>query len=246
LARHNKNRRRCNISKKRLNISFFYKILIVLLFAVIISFFLVSLIDKRISLMLDKYIGIEVERLTTNIVSRAVDKITREENYNNYLIINKANELKIESISYNTKEINKLTDKISRTVQENLLNLENGDLDEFFISDKFKRGKFKNVRNGLVCDISLGSIKNSTLFANVGPTIPIKLTFIGQVNTELDVVTKEYGINNVLIEIYVIVKVRELASMPLTSEEREIVIREPIAIDIIKGEIPDYYGGITK
>jgi hypothetical protein len=34
--------------------------------------------------------------------------------------------------------------------------------------------------------------------------------------------------------------------MPITSSRKNIVVREPIAIDIIKGEIPDYFSGITK
>ena len=83
------------------------------------------------------------------------------------------------------------------------------------------------------------------MFANIGPTIPIKLTFIGQVNTELDVKVREYGINNVIVEMDVIVSVCEQASMPLTSKKKDIIVKEPISIEIIKGEIPNYYNGLN-
>lgn len=202
-------------------------------------------IDKRVNLIIDQYINIEVERLTNNIVSREVSRIMVLSNHNSLLNIEKGNGV-IENISYNTKEINLLTDKISKDVHKKLLNLEAGDVEESFLVDSTRGGRFKHIKDGILCDVSLGSVKGSTLFANIGPKIPIRLTFIGQVNTDVDVKVREYGINNVIIEVDVIVKVTEHASMPLTSKKKEIVVREPISIELIKGEIPDYYNGVVS
>lgn len=200
-------------------------------------------IDKRINEILDSYVNIEIERLTTNIVNLTVNEIMSEMKYNNFLFFSKDAENKLENISYNTELINTFTDKVALKVYDELLDLEIGDIDGLEVADKFKKGKFKNIENGLICDVSLGSIKNSTLFANIGPTIPIKLTFIGQVSTNLDVKVREYGINNLMVEVYLIVNVKEQASMPLTSKKKEIVVRVPLSIEIIKGEIPKYYSG---
>lgn len=211
----------------------------------IFSFFLIVVIDRRVNVILDQYIDIEVERLTANIVNRAVNEVMASGDYDNLLTVkNSSNE--DERISYNAKSINKLTDYVSLYVYDELINLESGDLDEFHVVDRFRSGRFKNIKKGILCDISLGSIKNSSLFANVGPTIPIKLTFTGQINTELDVSTREYGINNVIVELNVIVKVQEQVTMPLTSEKKDIVVKEPISIEIIKGTIPSYYNGVIS
>lgn len=196
-------------------------------------------------MIIDQYINMEVERLTNNIVSREVSRIMVESNHNSLLNIEKGNGV-IENISYNTKEINLLTDKISKDVHKKLLNLEAGDVEESFLVDSTRGGRFKHIKDGILCDVSLGSVKGSTLFANIGPKIPIRLTFIGQVNTDVDVKVREYGINNVIIEVDVIVKVTEHASMPLTSKKKEIVVREPISIELIKGKIPDYYNGVVS
>lgn len=196
-------------------------------------------------MIIDQYINMEVERLTNNIVSREVSRIMVESNHNSLLNIEKGNGV-IENISYNTKEINLLTDKISKDVHKKLLNLEAGDVEESFLVDSTRGGRFKHIKDGILCDVSLGSVKGSTLFSNIGPKIPIRLTFIGQVNTDVDVKVREYGINNVIIEVDVIVKVTEHASMPLTSKKKEIVVREPISIELIKGEIPDYYNGVVS
>lgn len=240
MARYNKNWGRCYISKKRL--SFVNKLLIILGLVLLASFFFILYIDKRVNAILDQYINIEVERLTGNIVNRAVSEVMSSEDYKNIL----QEGLKDGHISYKTQSINKLTDKISLYVHDKLMNLEAGDIPDLFVVDRFRNGKFKKMDNGILCDISLGSVRNSSLFANVGPTIPIKLTFTGVVNAELDVKIKEYGINNVIVEMDVIVKVREHASMPLTSKRKDIVVKEPISIEIIKGEIPDYYNGVLN
>ena len=240
MARYNKNWGRCYISKKRL--SFVNKLLIILGLVLLATFFFILYIDKRVNAILDQYINIEVERLTGNIVNRAVSEVMSSEDYKNIL----QEGLKDGHISYKTQSINKLTDKISLYVHDKLMNLEAGDIPDLFVVDRFRNGKFKKMDNGILCAISLGSVRNSSLFANVGPTIPIKLTFTGVVNAELDVKIKEYGINNVIVEMDVIVKVREHASMPLTSKRKDIVVKEPISIEIIKGEIPDYYNGVLN
>ena len=240
MARYNKNWGRCYISKKRLSIV--NKLLIILGLVLLATFFFILYIDKRVNAILDQYINIEVERLTGNIVNRAVSEVMSSEDYKNIL----QEGLKDGHISYKTQSINKLTDKISLYVHDKLMNLEAGDIPDLFVVDRFRNGKFKKMDNGILCDISLGSVRNSSLFANVGPTIPIKLTFTGVVNAELDVKIKEYGINNVIVEMDVIVKVREHASMPLTSKRKDIVVKEPISIEIITGEIPDYYNGVLN
>ena len=45
---------------------------------------------------------------------------------------------------------------------------------------------------------------------------------------------------------FFVVEVREIATMPISSKKKTIKIREPLSIDIIKGEIPKYYSGVLS
>ena len=38
----------------------------------------------------------------------------------------------------------------------------------------------------------------------------------------------------------------EVVIMPLTSKKAEIVVREVLEIDVVKGEVPSYYTGFSK
>lgn len=206
-----------------------------------IVFFLSSIflffISKRIDVILKKYIDVEVERLTNNVINKAVSKEMTSKNYGKLYVYDS----ETKNISYDTVKINIMKNEITEQVQNLLINLDNGNIDEYFVSKRIYSGRFNNVKNGIICDISVNSIRGLTAFSNVGPTIPIKLLFSGQIDSDIDVCVKEYGINNIMIEIYLIMEIKEQIIMPLTSKRKIITIRTPISIDIVKGDIPEYY-----
>lgn len=206
----------------------------------IISIFFVYLIDKKLNKVIEPYIIVETERLTNNIVNKKINEIMDNFNMDSILLNNDNN------VSYNTKELNKIKNRITQQIQDELMNLDNGYIDNYFIPTRITNGKFKNVKRGILCDISIGSIRGSTLFSNVGPSIPIKLLFSSQLNSDIKVEVKEYGINNVIVEIYYVIDIKEQITMPMTSKRKKIHIKEPLSIEIINGKIPQYYNGYIK
>lgn len=193
--------------------------------------------SSRLNIILKEYVDIEIERLTNNIVTKAVSEKMLSKNYGKIYIYDSTNK----NISYDTLKINEIKKNITEYVQEILLNLDNGYIEKYFVPERIHSGRFKNIKKGIVCDVSIGSIRGSTLFANVGPSIPIKIVFSSQINSDIDIQVKEYGINNIMIQIYLILEMKEQTIMPLSSKRKSIIVRTPISIDIIKGEIPEYY-----
>ena len=147
---------------------------------------------------------------------------------------------------YDTWKINIMKNDITKEIQNVLTNLDNGIIDEYYVFDRIKKGRFKKVKNGIVCDVSIGSVRNSVLFSSVGPSIPIKLIFSSQIKSDIDIEVVEYGINNALVKMYLVVSIKEQINMPITSKRSEIQVREPISINLMKGDIPNYYGMVNK
>ena len=54
---------------------------------------------------------------------------------------------------------------------------------------------------------------------------------------------KEYGINNCLVEIYILLEVNVKVLLPIISDDIVIKNEIPISYKIINGQIPSYYGG---
>ena len=184
----------------------------------------------------------EVERLTNNIVSKVVSEKMISKDYGKLYLYDSNNK----NISYDTTKINLIKKELTEHVQNILIDLDNGKIDKYFVSKRIYSGRFKNIKRGIICDVSIGSIRGLTAFSNIGPTIPIKLLFNGQVNSDIDVQVKEYGINNIMVEVYLVMEIKEQIIMPLNSNRKKIIIRTPISIDIVKGDIPEYYQKIFR
>lgn len=213
-----------------------------LLMVFLTSFFCIYLLDRRINSILLPYINVESERLVNNIVNKTVNDEVKKINIKNLLIENSLEN----TFSYNTKVINSLETEIANSIQNNLIEIDDGFIDEYFIPSRVKNGRFKKIKNGVLCDVSIGSLRGSALFANVGPTIPIKLLFSSQLKTNVDVEVNTYGINNAIVKVYFLVEIDEQITMPLTSKRKKIKIKKPVAVDIIQGQIPNYYIGGLK
>lgn len=235
MERYYKNRRRCNISSRRLNYLFFRYLFWGLFFVFFCSNIILFFISQRMDVILRQYIDVEAERLINNVINKAISERVATRNYGKLYTYDDKN------IIYDTNTINSMKEDINEYVQNILLKLDNGSIDKYFMSTRLYSGRFKNIKKGIVCDVSIGSIKGSTIFANMGPTIPIRLVFNSQLNSDIDVHVKEYGINNIMVKVYLIVKIKEQIIMPLNSKRKTITIRVPISMDIIKGDVPRYY-----
>ena len=185
------------------------------------------------------YIDVEVERLVNNIVTKAVNEEMQNVSIKDILIYN-------DDISYDTLKINEIENRIDNRIQEELLKIDDGKIDEYFIPKRVKSGRFKNIKRGILCDISIGSIRGSTLFSNIGPTIPIKLLFSSEINSNIDIEVNEYGINNAIVKVYLNLSINEQITMPISSNRKKINIKKPIMIDIVRGKIPNYYTGLSN
>ena len=80
--------------------------------------------------------------------------------------------------------------------------------------------------------------------ANLGPVIPLRMSFLGQVSSHLKTKVTSYGINNLLLEVYVEVEIKEKISLPKSSDIVAIKVEAPLSIKVISGVVPNYYGGI--
>lgn len=221
------------------------KISLVFIFCLIISFFCVSLLGKKVNSILLNYLNLEVERVTSNVIHSTVNDILAEGLTQELFIVSKNTLDEIEMIDYNSKEVNMLLSDINQQVYSKLKKLEEGDVKEFDLSSSLLGNGFQSVKNGIVCEIPLGSLTGNGFLNNLGPVVPIKMSFLGQVSSHLRTKVTSYGINNLYLEVFVDIDVKERISLPKSSNDVSFHIEAPLSIKIISGSVPDYYGGIV-
>ena len=210
----------------------------------IVSFFLVSYLGNIVNPILINYFDLEVERVTSNVVDATVnDLVARELDDDLFSITRNAND-EVEMIDYNAKKVNELLEKINKNVYLKLQKLEEGEIEEFALASSLAGARYHQIKSGIVCEIPFGSLTGNGFLSNLGPIIPVKMTFLGQVSSSLKTKVTSYGINNLYLELYVHVEVKERISLPKSSKSAIVEIDAPLSIKIISGVVPDYYGGI--
>ena len=90
--------------------------------------------------------------------------------------------------------------------------------------------------------VPTGIIFNNSILNNIGPKIPIKIKLVGNVTSGIKTELTEFGINNSLINVALEIKVEIKVILPLTTDYVSITNYIPIALKLIQGKIPLYYG----
>lgn len=94
--------------------------------------------------------------------------------------------------------------------------------------------------------IPMGLIYNNVLLDNLGFRIPCKINFISDIDMGFMTKVKDYGVNNLLIEIYLVIDVKSYIMSPSTYKEFGEKYEILVASKIVLGRIPMYYGGIME
>lgn len=192
----------------------------------LLSIFLCTLIilnttKNKLFNVFNKYIENDIINTSTYIINKAI----RENDFKNGVEVLKNDKGEIESVDFN--DLEKTMVQINDSIIKELYNIESNLI-----------RKEKNIYY-----IPYGMIDNNYLLAFLGPNIPLKVNVIGNIKSNIQTDITSYGINNVLIKIYLVVDLKMNVIMPFISENIENTINLPLVTKIINGSVPQMYGG---
>lgn len=90
-------------------------------------------------------------------------------------------------------------------------------------------------------EISLGQVMQSTMFADFGPDIPVKIWQEGSAKISLEPQLQSKGINMVLVTVNLVVQTDLGIIVPFNEETVQLSTSYPIAQTMVVGEVPSYY-----
>lgn len=191
-----------------------------LIAAALIIIGIILLIDIRVRPIIEKTTTYQSKILATRIINDAVyTELENEElGYNELVSLTYNDNNTISSIESNMININRLKAKITKSVNNELENLNAHDL-----------------------SISLGTITGFSAFYNQGPTIPITLRPEGYVETTLISAFESAGINQTLHRILVEINVDISAIIPGYTSSATVETQFVIAETVIVGNVPEGY-----
>ncbi len=236
--------------KKKRKIDKISLLSIVIILIILSIYFALIYINNKISPVLINYAEMEAEKLSNLIINRAITKqITNNIDINKLFttIQNKSGE--IQTIDFNPTIVNKVLSMTTNLVQLNLKAIEQGNINLIELPDEILVEYDKEkLKKGIIYEIPLGYVTGNAFLSNLGPRVPVKLSLIGSVISNINTKIKQYGINNALIEVYVHIEVTQQVNIPFMSKRSLVKTDIPVALKVIQGKVPEYYqgGGMEK
>lgn len=184
----------------------------------LIAFMVVEYVIKTVEPIIDIQCSSMAKSIATKVSNEQATNVMKDYKYDDFVNIDKTADGNIKLISANTITINKIISDIPLLIQNELEKVENS---KFYIR--------------------LGTFTGSRILAGRGPKVEIKMSVIGDIETDLKSEFKEAGINQTLHRIYLEVKCNVSILTPVNSTTEVITNQVLLAEGVIVGNIPDTY-----
>ncbi|MDQ0229715.1 sporulation protein YunB [Metabacillus malikii] len=216
---------------------FRYVILLTLVIFIILTASSFWIVNNEIKPTLMRIATLEASSVATTIIQEAVkDEIIDADEAENLIITEKDKDGNISMITYNTgtvrKSLRHVTDNITSKLEE---------IEKANFHSKGKNDQEMELDDGIVYSIPLGQVTQNAILSTLGPDIPISFYLIGDVHTDIKRDVTQYGINNAIHEVSILVEVTVQVVIPFATEKITIENTVPV-IDITeRGDVPQYY-----
>ena len=199
-------------NKRKIN-----KLNIILIFFIILVI-INLLVIKAISPVFNKLCEDKAKGVAILICNTNTSECIKQYNYSDFIIIHMDDDKNIRMLEANMKNINLVISNITEKIQKEINNSQN---EELYISS--------------------GSFTGVSLLSGRGPKIPIKISTIGNVNTQLKSEFFSKGVNQTIHRLYLKINCEISILTPFNTINEEINNQFIIAENIIVGNLPQTY-----
>lgn len=231
-------KRKFSFFKKKINFVIFIVIILIIMIVLILNF-----ISLKVNPVLLDYAQMEARKIASIIINDAVNQnITNDIDVEELFIITRDTNNEVKTIDFNPIIVNQILTETTILVQSNLRYLEQGKVDMLNLMNNalidYNQDKLKQ---GIIYEIPSGVIFGNSFLANIGPKIPVKFSLVGDIVGYINTNVTDYGINNALIEVNIVLELSEQVILPFVSEKITIDTTIPVALKLIQGSVPNYY-----
>lgn len=184
----------------------------------LVAFLVVKKVLDAVSPIFDTLCENKAKSIATEVTNEQTLKIMQNYAYNDLFTVEKDNDNKISLIKTNTNNINKIVAQIALNVQKELDNKGREDI-----------------------SIATGSFTGLKLLSGRGPGVPIRISSIGSIETNIKSEFKSQGVNQTLHKIYLETKCNVSVLTPFKDIQKEISTQVLLAENVIVGQIPNTY-----
>ena len=228
----------------KIKMHFRFKTIFLFLFLCItfLSVFFLVKFNQRVSPKLLQIAETSINKLNETILTNyKVKDIYPQVDLENAIVLTKNSKEEIISVDFNLENVYKALSMITGYLQQSVedISLRNEIL-------KYYNQDFSSKLDSIVLTIPIGVASNGVYLSNLGPRIPVQIRYMGYVASSVRIKLENYGINNVLISIFIDCFITNEFIIPSLEKEINHEYNILVASKIIQGVVPDYYGGVME
>lgn len=212
-------------------------VFILIILIIINTFFYFAFFINKLSNSIVEVATRELKEITFSLVTKNLTKeklidVTAED----LIIVKKNSKDEITDVDFKLDKAYEVMIDIKNNIEKDLVNLKSGIVPSTALA----------VENNLVIKIPYYAYTKNAIFMNLGPKIYIKINLLENIIGDVYTKMSSYGINTVLINLYLKIYVTESFLYPVNDEKIEFEFEVLIASKIIQGKIPSFYNGVLE
>ncbi|QKS72197.1 sporulation protein YunB [Paenalkalicoccus suaedae] len=188
----------------------------------------------------------ETQRIATLAINDAISsQILEESHMEDVLIYEYDQNQQVNSVQLNPVIVNRVLQETTKRVQNYLNDIEQGKIRDYHVApdDSLPHDGASFSEDGIIHMIPLGQATKNALLAHLGPEIPVRLSAIGDVKSQMKHEVMSVGINNAYLSVSVDIEVDVKVVIPFATDTAVVKTAVPVTMVWLPGDVPDYYGG---
>lgn len=218
---------------------------IVCFFAILILFLSIVFFMRFNESVTPKLLNVAIASINklneTILTNYRVKDIYPQVDLENAIVLTKNSKDEIISVDFNLENVYKALSIITSYLQQSVEDLTiRKDILKYYNED------LSSTLDSIILTIPFGVSSDKIYLANLGPRIPVKISYMGYVASSVRIKLEDYGINNVLISIYIDCFITNEFITPSLEKAINHEYNILVSSKIIQGMVPEYYGGVME
>lgn len=230
------------IKKRKMQIKLTYILGVIFFCILFFTFFFVYQFNKKITPKLLSIAEVSINKLNESILTQyRVKNLYKNVNLEDLILINKNKKDEIIAVDFKLENAYEALSVVTSYLQNHL---EDENARKNIL--KYYSEDLSSNLDSIILTIPIGVASHFIYLANLGPKIPVKVNYMGYLSTSIRIKLEDYGINNVLVSIFIDCSITNEFIVPSIEKEINHDYSILIASKIIQGIVPDYYGGAIE
>lgn len=219
--------------KKRLKFKRQHHYLYIILLIILCTNKIIDYIGTRLTPQVEEIVKINISKTLNSYLFNILNFDDIDEDLNDLIILNKNKSDEVVSLDYRFDIVYRNLNQRLQHMFEEVSNLD------------IKMAYYDYEKE--VFFVPLGIIdKGNILITDFGFKLPIKVKFFNDIKLNYKTRVKTYGINSLLVELYLVMDVNSTILSPSTFNNFTNSYEVVLASRVIMGTIPNYYGGTIE